>query len=148
MQNETRYGFLGRYVQTLVLDILVESMKTLEQLLDLASQGRLDELDRLAAEVQGWKSEIQDDSIFGEGELAWIDGNWGEVELVEYYRPTLNKAQAWDLMVKAKLNSDFGDNQCIWYEEMSMAHVDFDDVNKDPLIAVTIAFILARQGEE
>lgn len=83
---------------------------TLEQLQAMSN----DELDRLAAEVQGWHDEI------GYGRHFWTNnGSKAKPNViidVAQYHPTRDKAQAWDLMVKAELR------------------------------AVVIAFILAKQG--
>lgn len=115
-------------------------MKTLNELLDLAKQGKLDELDRLAAEAQGWQEK------YGYGRNFWSDGGTKRqpnvVMNVSDYHPTRDKAQAWDLMVKGDLAPQKMTNG-EWLVEL----VDGEFEHTDPLIAVTIAFIIAMQGD-
>lgn len=126
-------------------------MKALNELLDLAKQDELDELDKLAAEAQGWLPIFLEDG----GKVTSIavykkPNNSYE----EKYHPTRDKAQAVDLMLKADLlvHASGIDRKGVIYTRVEyhspIARYPIVVDHEELPVAVTIAFILAMQGEE
>lgn len=108
---------------------------TLKELQALSDE----ELDRLAAEVQGWKPY--------KDKKDWWTHRINSVAKFLYrnYRPTRDKAQAWILLEKlidegyalVKVMNNYAIQDC---EHISLTE------HKELLIAVVMAFILAMQG--
>lgn len=126
-------------------------MKTLNELLALAKQGKLDEIDTLCALAQGW---ARSDAIVPKTNLHfnlpfWHDNSGQYMCFMSEYHPTRDteagRSQAWQLMVKYKINYspliDGSDDIQAWGKG------GLDVYHKNPQVAVAIAAILVAQGE-
>lgn len=101
----------------------------------------LPELDEIMALAQGWKRYEDDKDLWFT--LVKTEDYYEPLIVHDKYSPTTNKEQAWDLMVKYKIDSTA---YCDGVWEFSAGLLE-EIQHKDPLVAVTIASILAAQGE-
>ena len=114
---------------------------TQEQLLAMTNEQK----DEIVALAQGWTiKELQ-------GLSERYHDHDGYICHVSHYRPSTNKEQAWDLMVKCKLDFLSSYHRST-NEHMVIRDILYDEMiiveHKDPLIAVVIASILHLQESE